>query len=106
MSVNIVGVCRTALLGDLFTSRSKTGDVTLVCEDGAVSAHRQILSCLSHQFSCLLQPKTHNCEQRETSVIQLSGVSTKEVDVVLTFGYMGWESARWIQLGRTHSSAC
>ena len=58
MSVNIVSVCRTALLGDLFTSRSKTGDVTLVFEDGAVSAHRQILSCLSHQLSCLLQPKT------------------------------------------------
>ena len=59
-------------------------DVTLVCDDGQVSAHKVILAASSSFFSSVFQMNPHN-----HPLMYLRGVKTDQMQSVLQFLYAG-----------------
>merc|ERR1719466_629260 len=59
-------------------------DVTLVCDDGQLSAHKVILAASSSFFSSVFQTNPHN-----HPLMYLRGVKTYQMQSVLQFIYAG-----------------
>merc|ERR1719427_1763 len=59
-------------------------DVTLVCDDGQLSAHKIILAASSSFFSSVFQANPHN-----HPLLYLRGVKTDQLQSLLQFIYVG-----------------
>jgi len=73
----------SASLGSLL-SGSQLCDVTLVCDDGQLSAHKVILAASSNFFSSVFQMNPHN-----HPLMYLRGVKTEHMQCLLQFLYAG-----------------
>ena len=59
-------------------------DITLVCEDEQIEAHKLILSACSPFFKTMLRRNQHH-----HPLLYLKGVSYRDMEAVLTFMYHG-----------------
>ena len=62
-------------------------DVTLVCDDGDVRAHRLVLSAGSNVFSKML--KSTNAANKSENKVQLKGIKKRELKWILDYIYDG-----------------
>ena len=65
---------------------SKSSDVTLVCNDKSkLKAHKFVLSACSPVFQSIIE----DLSPKESSVIYLQGIHSKEMRSILQFMYLG-----------------